>query len=285
LDLSIAGRRIELRCGDASPPASWVEAFSDYFSREGESGGRKRIGLDVVPRRGWPDDFEDCGVFVTAASDGEISKVAVEIPDSSGVFEQYDSGYRGRFAIDSEGVFGLSATLQIALALLVEEAGGLLLHASGVVRDGAVWLFCGPSGAGKTTIATELKERGRFFSADRVVVELDGAGRLVASSTPFGDKPNERGAPMSGPVAGIAFIVKANEPRASSVAAFDAVSELFKQSRWYTASTAPVQRTLDNIARIMQSDSCVRLEFSRDTRLWEHLDAWRAERRRNGARV
>ena len=282
MDLSIAGRRLWLLCGEEGLPAPWIESFSEFIAHDGLAPGIASTRLDIHPSAGWPDEVEGCGVFATAGADGSISSVAVEIPDSSGAFERSEGGYRGRFEIDSEGVFGISATLQIALALLVEDAGGLLLHASGVLRDGFVWLFCGPSGAGKTTIATELAERGALFSADRVVVELDGSGRLVAASTPFGDKPGERSVPMTAPVAGIAFISQAVRPRISPATPFEVAKKLFRESRWYSSDTAAAQRTLDNIDRIVQTGLCCHMEFSKDTGFWAHLDAWRAARSGGG---
>src|SRR5262249_29799700 len=47
----------------------------------------------------------------------------------------------------------LHAFLRVANALLLAEIDGLLLHASSVLRRGRAFLFPGPSGAGKTTIA------------------------------------------------------------------------------------------------------------------------------------
>lgn len=50
------------------------------------------------------------------------------------------------------------------------QRGLLLLHASAVERDGLVHGFAGPAGAGKSTLAMALAERGHPFFADDVLM-------------------------------------------------------------------------------------------------------------------
>jgi len=78
-----------------------------------------------------------------------------------------------------------STLLQLVVAHLAVTRGALLVHAATAVVDGRVWLLAGNSGAGKTTLARQLRARGaRLFADDRCLVF---AGEpLVACGAPWG---------------------------------------------------------------------------------------------------
>jgi ABC-type multidrug transport system fused ATPase/permease subunit len=50
--------------------------------------------------------------------------------------------------------------LGTCFAILLQQRGHLVLHASAVAAQGGAMLFCGPSGAGKSTLAAMLCRRG-----------------------------------------------------------------------------------------------------------------------------
>lgn len=55
-----------------------------------------------------------------------------------------------------------------ALAAILYQRGGWLMHASAVVRAERAYLFCGPSGAGKSTLAAALGQAGCRVLCDDV---------------------------------------------------------------------------------------------------------------------
>lgn len=72
----------------------------------------------------------------------------------------------------------------VCMQALPREHEGLLLHACGVLRNGAGEVFVGPSGAGKTTIARLATGHGQVVGDENVIVRLDGdVPKLI--STPF----------------------------------------------------------------------------------------------------
>ncbi|MEO1482987.1 MAG: hypothetical protein AAFU77_12845 [Myxococcota bacterium] len=91
---------------------------------------------------------------------------------------------------------------QLALMLALDD--GLILHASAVVLDGQAFVFVGPSGAGKTTIARILSKSGAVLSDERVVIRNQG-GAWTVYGTPW---PSALGAArnQSAPLAGLFFL-------------------------------------------------------------------------------
>ncbi len=67
--------------------------------------------------------------------------------------------------------------------ILLHQRGQVVLHASAVRVGGKAVLFCGASGAGKSTMAAALGQKGYGLLTDDVcAIGVDGAGKLVAHS-------------------------------------------------------------------------------------------------------
>lgn len=81
---------------------------------------------------------------------------------------------------ESDAVVFLLGT---AFGVLLYQRGRIVLHASAVLVGGAAVLFCGKSGAGKSTIAAFLNERGYAHVTDDVCcIEFDAEGHPVVLS-------------------------------------------------------------------------------------------------------
>jgi hypothetical protein len=87
--------------------------------------------------------------------------------------------------IDSARLFLLSN----AMAAVLHQRNMIPLHASAVFHAGGVVLFCGHSGAGKSTIVTALQAKGyKVFTDDVCVIkpgDADEAGVMVLPSYPM----------------------------------------------------------------------------------------------------
>jgi hypothetical protein len=103
---------------------------------------------------------------------------------------------------------------------VLARSAALVVHAAGIVREGRAWLFTGPHGAGKSTIATLLgrDRRTTLLSDDRVIVRRVG-GRWQAFGTPWSGTVRRATSPAAAPVAALCFIRHGPATRAEPLAA------------------------------------------------------------------
>lgn len=109
----------------------------------------------------------------------------------------------------------LFPTDQILLARVLPDRGGVMVHGAGVILRGEGFLFAGHSGAGKTTVARLLRERGTVLCDDRVIVRKEGEGFRLYGTWSHGDLPLV--SPASAPLRGVFFLRKADRHRIRSV--------------------------------------------------------------------
>jgi hypothetical protein len=142
--------------------------------------------------------------------------------------------------------------------------GGMEVHACGVAEGGEALLFCGVSGAGKTTTARLWRRHRRgaeILSDDRMIVR-ERRGRLWAFGTPWhgsGRFASPRGLPLGG-----IFFLARGKPSVAPMSLSAAAAELFARAfppPWEAAGSA---RVLDLCARAAEEVPCARLRFRPD---------------------
>jgi hypothetical protein len=79
----------------------------------------------------------------------------------------------------------LNPLIDMCLLTRLTRAGGLLLHAAGVVSDDGVWVFTGDSGAGKSTLSGWCKTQGMAVLNDERIIMKRKDDRLVVWGTPW----------------------------------------------------------------------------------------------------
>ena len=73
--------------------------------------------------------------------------------------------------------------LGTVMGILLHQRGQIVLHASASEVDGKAILFCGRSGAGKSTMAAALAQRGyACLTDDLCAITIDNVGRAIAHS-------------------------------------------------------------------------------------------------------
>jgi hypothetical protein len=161
--------------------------------------------------------------------------------------------------------------LRVACAWLAIEHRGLLLHASGIVRDGRGYVFFGHSGAGKSTVA-ELSPGAAILSDDLVWLRLQG-GRIWLHGVPFRGELQAPHANAAAPVAGLYALEQAAQHRLRSLPPLLGAARLLACAPFVTEGVESAAHAMDICAALAQAQPIAVLEFARDGGFWPLITA------------
>jgi hypothetical protein len=159
------------------------------------------------------------------------------------------------------------------------RTGAFEVHSCGVVADGRAFVFCGQSGAGKTTTALLWKKHRRgteILSDDRIVLRFRGR-RAWAHGTPW-HGIGRFALPIARPLGALFFLEQADESRAVRLAPAASAALLFARGFSPVWDSAAVARVLETCERLVQAVPCHRLRFRRDRSAVETALAAAAEK-------
>ncbi len=140
--------------------------------------------------------------------------------------------------------------------------GSFEAHACGIVVAGRAVLFCGQSGAGKSTTA-RLWRRHRpgtlVLSDDRVVIRPGSRGHRVYGTPWHGE--GGFASPEGRPLGAVFFLRHGRADRARSLCVPEAAARLFARTFPPPWDAEAVARVLDTCSRIAASVPCYELRF------------------------
>jgi len=161
--------------------------------------------------------------------------------------------------------------LRVLTASFILERGGLLMHASGVVRGGKAHLFFGPSGRGKTTV-TLLSPDDVVLSDDLSLIIPNG-DFFEATGIPFGmahhRTPDTRD---SFPIASLNSLAQSLEVSREPLTGARALAETVASLPFVMQETGQSQRALEVASRLLQVVPAYRLSFRKDPSFWAMVE-------------
>jgi len=161
--------------------------------------------------------------------------------------------------------------LRLILGALLLRKGGMLLHASGIVRKGYAWVFFGPSESGKTTI-TKLCPSDPILSDEIVAIRKNAKGQYLAYSTPFSGKWKSGKHLPPALLAALFSPVKSTYLSLEKIAPSDVVKLILPQVILPSEIQDLPQRALDNIVDIVDKIQCFSLNFKLGYPIGELID-------------
>jgi len=282
LVLAISGFRIGLRGLDQKTESGVRERFGLFL----QQGGSGPVPLDLEVRarpadvrQYLPYPAEDGHRIYRIESREADGRLHVWSYSFSGVLSL--SGPEADIAICRSGfepsTRSLENFLRVALAWKAAAQGALLLHSSGVVRDGLAYLFFGPSGAGKTTVTRHSREH--LILNDDIILIRPAERQVLASGVPFKGS-DDLGAEHTGafPVAGLFRLVQADEDLCLPLPLGRAMSELAGAVPFVTDRAEGLMRVfaiLEDIARRVPVHT---LRFTNSADFWGPVLAAAGER-------
>ena len=256
--VEVGGVPIRLNCENDEYSRVLARRF-DGFVR---SGAEPLFEFDIEladPRAPDPDDE----VRVTR----DRHRWTIERSDCEAVLD-VDSG-RGRIR-QPPYPYATDTVLRILHSLLLAPRGGLLLHASSVIRHGQAFLFFGPSGAGKSTMVAMAPADAIVLSEEISYLRRE-AGAYFGCGTPFTGELNRRGDNTDAPLGGLFHLVQGSEDRIDPLARGEALRVLLQSVLCFAGDATVTKQVFAAACDLVDHAPVQRLVFRRDPRVWEMI--------------
>lgn len=179
---------------------------------------------------------------------------------------------QGTFKVDSRILpNSLENCLRACFAILLAWRGNILLHAAGILRNGAVYIFFGPSEAGKSTIAT-LTNGGTALNDESIILSMQ-EDKPKAQGTPFwGDLQYLNSRSSWFPVAGLFRIHKAQSVHLEEMPPSFVVAEILANIHTAARDVLSVGLAAETAINIVKKVPCYHLYFTKNEFFWRKID-------------
>jgi len=166
----------------------------------------------------------------------------------------------------------LHAALRVATSFFLARSGGFLAHAASLVSHGRAFLFPGPSGAGKTTIARLAGDR-TVLSDEVSAVVPDGNGYRCHATPFFGDFEGPRPGVLDAPLARVCFPSHGVGASLEPLGILEAARRLLACIFCFGWIPALQRRLLEAALVFVRRVPCFDLRFTPDSSLWRAVHA------------
>lgn len=195
-------------------------------------------------------------------------------------FARGHATYRGGYDVDgARQCPTFESFLRVLASELLLRTGGALLHASSVAINGRGYVFCGLSGAGKTTLVEGTPD-GEYLTDDQSIVTTEftesGAYRVLTWGTPFSGSAARRAPPLSASVQAI-VLLSSERPAVTrlerATRSARTAAELLRHLCAHDRSAAAAARALGVVEALVTRVPVIRLERHMSTSLREIVQA------------
>lgn len=161
--------------------------------------------------------------------------------------------------------------LRVAFAWKAARRGGMLLHASGLVRHGKAYIFFGPSGSGKTTV-TRLSTNDLLLNDDCIHIRRGDSG-FEASGVPFKGRENGGAQSREGfPIAGIFRLAQSRRVFMERLGPAQAVAEIAASIPFVSERAEGVEGSFAALEQLVRAVPVCRLHFRLAPDFWNVIE-------------
>lgn len=164
--------------------------------------------------------------------------------------------------------------LRLLISFILTQRAGFLMHSCGLIINKSAYLFAGPSGAGKTTIA-RLVDNGYALLSDETTAVIKEGKDYYASATPFFGDFGRITSNLKAPLKAIFFLKKSHRFYHQRINSVDAVGHLIQNIFLlgdYWRNNHGIQTIMDIAFDVSRKIPLYELEFLPDKRIWKYIE-------------
>ncbi len=147
----------------------------------------------------------------------------------------------------------------------------MLIHSTGLIRDGEGYLFVGKSGVGKSTVA-RLSAQSSTILNDDLTILLVAEHSCSIFGTPFFGEFATAGVNRGAPLVGIYFLQQAPEDRVIPLSRRAALTTFMHSLMMFDQGSSSVGKALGLAAAVAEKVPCHVLRFTPQTTFWKEMD-------------
>ncbi len=186
----------------------------------------------------------------------------------------FDAGWidleRGEAFLEIAPGIDIENFLRLLYAHLCLRAGGLLLHAAGIIRHDLGYVFLGPSGSGKTTVA-RLSLDDTVLSDDLIILKIQGS-KVRLFGVPFrGDFLEAPRVNQSAGLHCLLALVQAPQHRVAGLIGPEAIARLLACVPFIITDVGRAQRVMTLCREIHERVPVRALHFRPDAGFWREI--------------
>jgi hypothetical protein len=162
--------------------------------------------------------------------------------------------------------------LRVALALIAYNAGYVLIHTAGIIRNDHAYLFFGHSGSGKTTIcqsSLNASSLGAYKILNDDLILLQPYGEIwLAHGTPFWNPTQIKPCNQNAPVAGMYYLIQDKQVFTQKLSKSKAIAALISNIPVIPQDPVRSIHLLNLLNQIQNTAPVYELHFLPDNSFW-----------------
>lgn len=261
LTLSIAG--IPLAILDEQPTHSWLtERCREFHAQPG-----------VVAKPGWT-------IMIARNPQFEIGQETIlyALGDNPGAFSLHAYDFKAHrqqcgepIQVEAHPDAAIIGIVRWLMAVLLVEAGGLLVHSASFAYRGSGVLCPGVSGAGKSTLSRLIQSEVDLFSDETAAVRFSG-DIPVLYSTPFCGELGIIHGPAAAPLESLFLLRHDSVNAVCPVALIDVVCDLVAGTFMPIREGLWMSRVMETAEKLARQVSAAKLHFRPEPDIWSTLN-------------